>query len=180
MVGTKNNRRVKMTQDQLKAALVRLLGQMPLDQITVTAICQEADVNRGTFYAHYRDQNDLFHAVETDLVTQVSGLIGPITGEITPWLTKILTIIRDQDAATRIIISNIRDSPVLQVILAPIRKETEATYRRLYHEDDPAMLAYYFDFVFSGAVRVIINWLTAGAKESPAQIAGLIANVTPR
>ena len=40
-------------------ALADLLTQKPLDKITVTDVVSRADINRGTFYAHYRDIPDV-------------------------------------------------------------------------------------------------------------------------
>ena len=39
-------------------ALADLLTEKPLDKITVTDVVNRADINRGTFYAHYRDIPD--------------------------------------------------------------------------------------------------------------------------
>lgn len=40
-------------------ALADLLTEKPLDKITVTDVVKRADINRGTFYAHYRDIPDV-------------------------------------------------------------------------------------------------------------------------
>ena len=40
-------------------ALADLLQEKPLDKITVTDVVTKADINRGTFYAHYRDIPDV-------------------------------------------------------------------------------------------------------------------------
>ena len=39
----------------IQRALVALLQEKELDKITVTDIVTRADINRGTFYAHYTD-----------------------------------------------------------------------------------------------------------------------------
>lgn len=39
----------------IKQALADLLLEKPLDKITVTDIVKRANINRGTFYAHYMD-----------------------------------------------------------------------------------------------------------------------------
>lgn len=49
------DRRVKKTKKAFNQALFTLLDQKPFQQITITDIVTEADVNRGTFYKHYRD-----------------------------------------------------------------------------------------------------------------------------
>ena len=167
MVGTKNNRRAQATKQQLQAALLQLLQTKPLAHITVTAICQVADVNRGTFYTHYRDPADLFAVIETDLVAKVTTLIDQQDARPEAWLTQILTLLKQNETATAIIISELTESPVLQALLLPIKATR-------FNEHDPAVLAYYFEFFLSGAVRVITRWLQTGARQTPAQIAQVI------
>lgn len=45
----------------INAALVDLLQEKPLDKITVTDVVRRAEINRGTFYAHYTDIPDVVH-----------------------------------------------------------------------------------------------------------------------
>ena len=40
-------------------ALAELIKEKPLDKITVTDVVKRADLNRGTFYAHYTDIQDV-------------------------------------------------------------------------------------------------------------------------
>lgn len=176
MVGIKNNRRVQYTRQQLKQALIALLKTQPLAQITVTSICRRADVNRGTFYAHYDNPAVLFHEIEAELVRQIQPQIQSDQPLMT-WLPNVLAVIRQAETATVIILENIDESPVLQSILRPLRAETMRDYAHHFNETDPALLAYYFDYYLSGAIHVITRWLDAGAKESPQAIAQIIANV---
>lgn len=43
----------------INEALADLLTEKPLDKITVTDVVTRANINRGTFYAHYRDIPDV-------------------------------------------------------------------------------------------------------------------------
>lgn len=45
----------------IKVALADLLQEKPLDKITVTDVVKRAEINRGTFYAHYTDIPDVIH-----------------------------------------------------------------------------------------------------------------------
>ena len=56
----KTDRRVLRTRDTLGDALVELIREKPFDEITVQEILDRAGVGRSTFYAHYRDKDDLF------------------------------------------------------------------------------------------------------------------------
>ena len=46
-------------QIKLKQALLILLDENEFDQLSVSKICKEADVNRSTFYAYYDNQFQL-------------------------------------------------------------------------------------------------------------------------
>ena len=65
------NRRVHMTKTLIKNALLELLEQQELTNITVTAVCDTADVHRSTFYKYYTDTADLMKEIEQDLMDQI-------------------------------------------------------------------------------------------------------------
>lgn len=49
----------KMTKKALAEALKKLLEKKPLSKITVTDIAEQCEINRHTFYYHFRDIYDL-------------------------------------------------------------------------------------------------------------------------
>jgi len=55
----KADRRSRRTRRLLAEALISLLPEKRYDRITVQDIIDRADVGRSTFYAHYRDKEDL-------------------------------------------------------------------------------------------------------------------------
>jgi len=60
------NRRVRMTRQLLKESLLELLEHKELCRITVTEICENADVHRSTFYKYYEDPTALLREIEQD------------------------------------------------------------------------------------------------------------------
>lgn len=56
----KYDQRIKKTDRSLVNALFTLLSQKNFEDITVQAICDEANVRRATFYTHFDDKNELF------------------------------------------------------------------------------------------------------------------------
>ena len=76
MAKRKLDRRVKYTIMILKSSLVELLGEKPLEKITVKEICDIADINRGTFYSHFKDQYALYNALVNELLENVFNRLG--------------------------------------------------------------------------------------------------------
>ncbi|WP_324195288.1 TetR/AcrR family transcriptional regulator [Nocardia abscessus] len=60
------DRRVRRTRALLHRALIELMVERAYDRITVRDILARADVGRSTFYAHYRDKDDLLLRSSTD------------------------------------------------------------------------------------------------------------------
>ncbi|WP_053333438.1 TetR/AcrR family transcriptional regulator [Haliangium ochraceum] len=58
--------RARRTRERLHAALLALLREQPFESITVRDLSARADVNRATFYLHYRDKEDLVTRVFHD------------------------------------------------------------------------------------------------------------------
>lgn len=65
------DKRIEKTQSSIKSALVNLLKKKPLHKITVKELCEEATINKSTFYTYYRD---IYHLMDT-LRQEVIGMI---------------------------------------------------------------------------------------------------------
>ena len=71
------NRRVRMTKRLMKDALLELLAQTELSGISVTAVCEKADVNRSTFYHYYNSPSELLREIEQDVLDRIPALPAP-------------------------------------------------------------------------------------------------------
>ena len=60
-----------MTKRMIKDALLELIEQQPLVNISITAVCDTADVHRSTFYKYYTDIADLMNEIEQNILDQI-------------------------------------------------------------------------------------------------------------
>ena len=74
MMVKKEDKRVIKTKRDLRIALGQLLKKKTYSKITVCDICEEAQINRMTFYKHYMDKSDLLN----DLFNFERVLVGDI------------------------------------------------------------------------------------------------------
>ena len=54
-----SDRRTKYTRKVIRDAMMELLNTKPYSKISVAEICRLAEINRGTFYIHYYDVDDV-------------------------------------------------------------------------------------------------------------------------
>ena len=69
------DRRIRKTRKQLKDCLISLLKTKRIQDITVRELTEMADLNRGTFYLHYKDVFDLLEQTETELLGKLNSVI---------------------------------------------------------------------------------------------------------
>ena len=67
----KTDARIRYTRMRIKEAFFALLAQKEFPQITVTELCEMAEISRGTFYKHYADMSDLLQKTEEEILETV-------------------------------------------------------------------------------------------------------------
>ncbi|WP_187355213.1 TetR/AcrR family transcriptional regulator [Paenibacillus tengchongensis] len=75
------NRRTRRTRLALKTAFIELILEKDYDAVTILDIAERADYNRGTFYKHFIDKEDLLREIHDDFLLHISeALVQPYSG----------------------------------------------------------------------------------------------------
>lgn len=69
------NRNAQRSRRLLKEAFMELLAEKPYESITVSDVARKADLNRGTFYAHFDNVDDLMRSVMADTADTISEFL---------------------------------------------------------------------------------------------------------
>lgn len=67
MMTEKMDRKKAKTKAALREAFVDLLREKAIESITVSDLTRKADINRGTFYLHYKDVLDLRDHIKAEV-----------------------------------------------------------------------------------------------------------------
>lgn len=59
------------SRERIKEAFVSLHEKISYDGVTVSSLCKEAGVSRGTFYAHYKNVTDVLSEVLDDIMEHI-------------------------------------------------------------------------------------------------------------
>jgi AcrR family transcriptional regulator len=78
--GRKVDERTRRTHERLGMALIVLMQEKSIDEITVQEVLDRASVGRSTFYLHFRDKNDLLLSQLEVFLTTMSNLLS-VRGE---------------------------------------------------------------------------------------------------
>ena len=69
----------KRSRRMIRTAFAKLMLEKEIDKITVTDIVREADLNRGTFYAHYQNPNDVLMEIENEIMDNLLEFISEVS-----------------------------------------------------------------------------------------------------
>ena len=70
-----SDRRTRYTRQIIKDSFLDLLKEKPFSKITVTELCRISEINRGTFYLHYYDIDDVLDDLLNDVITDTSSIL---------------------------------------------------------------------------------------------------------
>jgi AcrR family transcriptional regulator len=175
----KADRRVAYTKAALRAALVELMRDHHVSRITVKSICLLADVNRSTFYLHYRDQYDLLHQIEQEVLETLGARLtyqqsakggGPVSLEA---MTRILEYAQENADLACVLLSETCDFAFRQDIMSLAQVITPWMDPAYSERTKEYLLAYIID----GCIAVAEKWLKDGMLEQPSEIAQLILQI---
>lgn len=173
-----NDRRVRKTRALLRGALTTLLGEKDVKDITVSELTALADVNRGTFYCHYKDIYDIVEQVENELFEGFSTLLGAYSVNtlrhgLRPILRDVFAFIGDNLALCSALLNLERDTSFLERLKAMVQEKVVAEWRGLYQFMSTEQYSYYLAFVVGGAVGLVQHWITEERRKTPEEMADL-------
>lgn len=165
MPNTKVDRRIRKSEAAMTEALLCLMEEKPLAQITVRELVDKADVNRSTFYRHYLDIPDMTERLGNELSEGVRDILleykdNPGTGIPAECVTKVFVYLRE----------NQRLFLALEGPGGDMRfpREVDAMLKQYAHEHlwpkygvaegDPR-LPLIFSFYISGLFAIMREWL---------------------
>lgn len=67
--------RVKRTRSNIINAFLKLRSSKPLEKITIKELSEEAQINKATFYLHYKDIYDLSDYLENEIIENIMSNI---------------------------------------------------------------------------------------------------------
>lgn len=179
MAGVKGNRRTLYTKKVIKESLIELLKTKEIHQVTVTDICKKADINRGTFYTHYKDAFDLLQSMEDELFDQILRYIKeiPVEEYNSLLLLKVLELIKENKDLCKVLFCNQRDSSILNRILNIANQIDIGQIINNPSLTNKTIANYYMRYSVGGCISIIETWLENNLPESPSELVQIINGI---
>lgn len=160
-MNTKNNQRTRLSKILLKNALMDLLSEKgSVTKISVRELCERADLNRSTFYAHYSEPKELLEEVEAELLDATREHLQKIGAENDTgahrYLLSFLIYIKENDKPFRTMLIDAGDpefrSKFMQQSIIQFVENLNISFPKDQEQ-------YIYSYILNGSTGVIIQWM---------------------
>ena len=177
------DRRVRKTKNQLRQGLARLMLKKSLKEITVKELTDLVDMNRGTFYLHYRDIYDLYAQIEAETAQEVKGILERYTpeevaGNPFPMILTLIEYIAENVSLCRMMLSQNGNMSFTKELSDIIYQKCIHDWMALFKESTMEQREFYGAYVVSGCIGVLRKWLDTGMAQTPERVATIIEKIT--
>lgn len=171
----KEDKRVKNTRQAIRNSFLKLIAEKPIDRISVTELCRDAGINRGTFYAHYTDAYDLRNSIVEDLYRAVYermqelGTVGRLT------TAQMLELLKENQELCGIFTGPHGDMEALMHFARrSAAKYVEENADRFSGLSRPEQ-AYVDEMLVSSIATLTKCWFDSGMREPASEVAELLS-----
>ncbi|MDO4321458.1 MAG: TetR-like C-terminal domain-containing protein [Lachnospiraceae bacterium] len=173
----KENQRVALSKHLLKTGLLNLLQKKHITKISISELCQEAEINRTTFYRHYETPNDVLIDIASDYIKEFRKFSSSLNTSH-DMHNEIIQLCRfiyhNSDRAKLLIRNNTNDgiTKIFQELCDDFVGTRKILYKGKPVDDDTLRL---FNSFFSVGISTLISqWLIEDIPKTPEEIANLI------
>lgn len=178
-MNTKNNQRTRLSKMLFKNALMDLLKEKgSVAKISVRELCDRAELNRSTFYAHYQEPNDLLIEIETELLDATEEHLEKIGAEndigAHKYILSFLQYIRQNDKPFRTLLIDSTDPEFRSRFMQQSIIQFVDNLRIVLPKE---LEQYIFSYILNGSTGIIIQWIRSDYAADENDIVNLLFSI---
>ena len=144
-----------------RSALLELLEEKGgIEKISVRELCEKAELNRSTFYAHYAEPREVLAEAEEDILQETAAYIRKIgaqkTGGGKEYVSAFLRYVRENDGVFRVLLVTAADpafkSRFTQIALLNL-------FEHMQVEMAPEKQQYVYSYLLNGSFGMLTQWI---------------------
>lgn len=177
------DRRTIRTENLIKETFINLLMIKNIKDITVTEIANIANLDRRTFYLHYKDIYDLNDNIIAEFLNKFKNVLE--SKKCTEMLNKnplsFISIILDYLFENRnLCIANLStnyNNEITKQLLNIVHDKVFDIIKKHFPKCTDVQMEMFYTFCIYGCFGIIINWISTGLAETEQNIIIQIENI---
>lgn len=167
----------------IKKALAKLMHEKELEKITVSDIIREADISRGTFYAHFPDIRSVLEQIETEEIKKLVSLVNKLKSDddeinsSKSFLTYIFNYLYNDFDYYKMLMQSCFLNNYISRLVDIYYEETLAELLERDASKDINEANTYMIYTTNGSKEVLISWLNGHIHGTPDEMAARLAKL---
>lgn len=176
----RENQRVMLSKRLIKESLTRLLATESIHKLSVRALCEDAGLNRSTFYKYYGSPYDVLAEMEEELLDNVRCALGAEDAATDrEKIESLCAYFERYMPSVRVLVGNNVD-PAFPERLFNLPQVRQMILERLGNRCDAEERRYVYVFLVSGVYRLVQEWVLSDSSKSFREVAFLISDLIDR
>ncbi|MGT2924342.1 TetR/AcrR family transcriptional regulator [Streptococcus caviae] len=171
--------RQTQSEAKIKAAFITLLDKKSFSEVSISDITRLAGINRGTFYLHYLDKNDLADSIAQEVTQRFAAIFTNNSFANQDSITKALYHIKQEYVSFFKIVSQLSfiDFPKkVRHFLEEVIHSNPSSVKKI--KDSMQLPEIYAVSSLAAAIEsIVVLWIKNGVRESPEEIASMITKI---
>ena len=172
----KTDRRIVKTKRQLREGLIHLMEQKSIQKISVREITEYVDMNRGTFYLHYKDINDMVDKIEDEVFSDFDTMLNSRTlaqldNKPLLLLEDVFGYLADNARLASAFLGPNGDIAFLERLKDLVKGRCISAWTEAFHDEPNNNHELISSFIASGIIGMIKQWIDSGLVKSPEEMA---------
>lgn len=179
------DRRISRSRRAIRRAFIELADERGRDGFTINDLCERADINRGTFYNHFKDKDELDTALQDEFMSGLDTFRIQMQNmtlfdlakfkfikKPLPILVELFDYLREQSGYLAMMLGpsgdagfrqNMQDTLCADIIMSMLHDK--------YKNNPTAFVNYYVSFYSAAYLGVISRWFQTGMEETSEEMA---------
>ncbi|MCX4356011.1 MAG: TetR/AcrR family transcriptional regulator [Oscillospiraceae bacterium] len=175
--------RVVKTRRVIRNTLFEMMSEKPLSKITISEICARAEINRKTFYRHYRTVGDVITELENEILNEFSAIMRTGNKSVLDAGSAIRDISAVVERRRDFFAGLMKLNPDLfsnGKIKAMLCRMISVSLKNVGALDDETTLRAAAEFTVSGVLSLYAAWFDGGCKDDLAFLTEVSVKMTTK
>ena len=175
------DRRTKYTKKIIKETFINLLEQKELTKITVSEMCEIADINRATFYRYYLDVYDLLSNIQKEIEEELRNAYHPQSetdNTVSNFSKALLEVMLKNKKLVKVLFDTSNNIFFLNTILEVAYEKCKEKWKSDLPELSDEDIEYASVFIFNGALGVVNFWVKNDFDKDIDEISNIIESIS--
>lgn len=177
----KKDRRIIRTKKLIVDALISILKEKSVENITVSELAKKADITRATFYQYYKSPVEMLETLQNEITYDVEEIVLETEGgDAYGFVNRLFNYFYNNPQKGKLLSFPINNISGQEKIGNNLHEKYMLRWKDEFQDKSLKQFEYYRYYIIFGCISVLENWVQKGMQETPEEMAETAVSFLPK